>query len=474
MRIIKPVVYTLLAIAAIVFLIVGSRQTSADAPAGFTVVEYWEKWNGPEFLGMKQIVDDFNNSVGKEKKIYVRYMSMSEIDRKTLMSVAAGVPPDIAGIWDQQVAQYAAIGAAMPLDDLAKAHGITRDTYLPVFWDGCSYKGHLYSLISTPGTIALIYNKQAYQECGDALRNAGLDPNRAPRTMAEFDQYAAILDKRDADGNIVRAGYIPLQSWYVPHLGFWFGADIVDPTTGKPELDSPQMLKAFEWIQAYAKRLGPRALNDFKNSLGNFDSPQNPFLVGKEVMDTQGPWMANYIRNNKPELSELLVPLDRQWELKDRRANCVWAVAPFPSAVPGEDMISYNSFDGLMIPTGARHPNEAFEFIAYVNSQPVAEKLNMLHCKNCQLRNVSANFINNHPNPYISVFQVLAASPNAHCVPRSPIWAEIYQELINTSQAVSLEPIDADTALHHAQARMMERYERFSRIEAERERLGIN
>jgi multiple sugar transport system substrate-binding protein len=467
MKIVKLFVYILLAIAAIVFLVVGSRQTAPGAPAGFTVVEYWEKWNGPEFLGMKQIVDDFNDTVGKEKKIYVRYMSMSEIDRKTLMSIAAGVPPDIAGIWDQQVAQYAAIGAAMPLDELAAEHGITEKTYQRVFWDGCSYNGHLYALISTPGTIALIYNKQTYKECG-------LDPQHPPATMAEFDHDCEILDKRDEQGNIVRAGFIPLQSWYVPHIGFWFGADIVDPKTGQPQLDSPEMLKAFEWIQGYAKRLGPRALNDFKNSLGNFDSPQNPFLVGKEVMDTQGPWMANYIRNNKPELSEVLVPLDRQWELKDRRENCVWGVAPFPSAVEGITNVSYNSFDGLMIPMGARHPREAFEFIAYVNSRPVSEKLNTLHCKNCQLRDVDASFVANHPNPYISVFQDLAASPNAHCVPRSPIWAEIYQELINTSQAVSLEPIDADTALHQAQARMMERYKRFSYIEAKRKELGID
>ncbi|MGD0460916.1 MAG: hypothetical protein ABSB74_00360 [Tepidisphaeraceae bacterium] len=42
----------MLAVVAGVFLILGSRQTTSDVSAGFTVVEYWEKWNGPEFLGM--------------------------------------------------------------------------------------------------------------------------------------------------------------------------------------------------------------------------------------------------------------------------------------------------------------------------------------------------------------------------------------------------------------------------------------
>ena len=108
---------------------------------------------------------------------------------------------------------------------------------------------------------------------------------------------------------------------------------------------------------------------DFKNGLGNFDSPENPFLSGKIAMDQQGPWMANYIAHLKPAFSEVKVPIARQWELKDRRSNTVWGVAPFPTAVPGLTNVSYNSFDALMIPSGARHPKEAFEFMAFVNRQ---------------------------------------------------------------------------------------------------------
>ncbi len=47
---------------------------------------------------MRVIVDDFNNTVGAEKGIYVRYVSSSTINQKTLVATAAGVPPDIAGL----------------------------------------------------------------------------------------------------------------------------------------------------------------------------------------------------------------------------------------------------------------------------------------------------------------------------------------------------------------------------------------
>jgi ABC-type glycerol-3-phosphate transport system substrate-binding protein len=474
MKFIKPIIFAMLAVVAGIFLVLGSRQNASEAPPGFTVVEYWEKWVGNEANQMRIIVDDFNRTVGHDKKIYVRYMSMTDIDQKTLISIAAGVPPDITGTWDTQIAQFAAIGAVERLDDLAAADGITENYYLPVYWNGCRYEGHLYALVSTPGVVTLLYNKEIFKECGPQLRALGFGPNRPPRTLDEFDRYAAVFDLKDKDGRLQRAGYLPLQSWYIPMLGFWFGADIFDAQKHRMLLDSPEMLHAFEWIKSYSTRIGGQTLLNFQNAMGNtFDSPQNPFLVGKLVMQQQGPWMANYIMHLKPSMSQLLVPTSEEWKLKDRTENYAWGVAPFPSAVPGLDNVSYNPFDALMIPAGAKHKKEAFEFIAYVNRQDVAEKICTLHCKNCQLRHVSDHFLNHHPNPYIAIYQELAAGPNARCVPVCPIWPEIYKEMLDSAQAVTLGEEPA-VAVKLAQQRMGERYDHFVTLEQRREQLGIN
>ena len=470
---IKSIIFALLAAVGIVFLVLGSAR-GRTAPPGFVVVEYWEKWIGNEGAQMQVIVDDFNRTVGQEKKIFVHYMSMTDIDQKTLIAASAGVPPDISGLWDNQLIEFAAIGALEPLDKMAAAHGITEKSYMPVFWNSCHYNGHLYGLVSTPGTIALIYNKQIFQQCAAQLRAAGLDPDRAPRTIDEFDRYAAVLDHRDSRGEVDRAGFLPLQGWYIPMESYWFGGDIFDPVTNRLTLNSPATIRAYQWMQGYSKRLGWRTVRDFQNSLGNFDSPNNPFLVDKLVMQQQGPWMANYIQHLKPSMSAILVPKDQEYKLPDRRANYAWAVAPFPSDIPGVDDVSYNSYDVLVIPTGARHPQEAFDFIAYVNRQDVSEKLNSLHCKNCQLSHVSEAFIKNHPNPYIAVYQDLSASPHARAAPAVPIWPEVVKELTDTAQSVCLEGTDPAAALAHAQQRMQAQYDRFRQIEEKRERLGIN
>lgn len=465
----KRVIFSVLFITALWFLFDGQRAP-AVAPPGFALVRYWEKWTGNEAAQMQQIVDDFNRTVGRQKHIYVQYLSISNVDQKTLIATSAGIPPDIAGLWDQQIPQFAALGAIQPLDDLARAHDLTEQTFLPVLWEGCRYENHLYALASTVGDIALLYNKQIYHQCAAELRAAGCDPNAAPQTLDELDRCAFALTTRNHAGQIDRAGYIPLQSWYVPFTVYWFGGTLFDAERHRLLLDSPESIRAFQWIGSYSKHFGATAIQDFSSAhlLNTFDTPQNPFLTGKLVMQQQGPWMANYIDHLNPAMSQMLVPFKDQWQLADRKSNYAWAMAPFPSMVPGLKDVTYCSFDALVIPVGARHPREAFEFIAYVNRQDVAEKLNSLHGTISPLRNVSAGFLRNHPNPYIQVMEKLAGSPNAFVVPRLPIFPELFKELNDAAQAVALEGADPAVILHAAQLRLQARYEEFHKIETRR------
>jgi maltose-binding protein MalE len=124
-----------------------------------------------------------------------------------------------------------------------------------------------------------------------------------------------------------------------------------------------------------------------------------------------------------------------------------------------------------MIPRGARHKYEAFEFIAYVQRQEVMEKLCSLHCKNTPLRKVSKEFLEQHPNPYISVFQEMAASPNAHGVPPVPIWPEIAKELGDVAQAVAMQGASPKATLSAAQDRLQAKLDHFYEVQAKRDRL---
>jgi multiple sugar transport system substrate-binding protein len=420
------------------------------------VVQYWEKWTGVEQDAIQQIVDDFNSTVGREKHIYVSMLSMSNIDAKTLVATAAGVPPDVAGLWDPMVVQFGALGALQPLEKMAAAHGIVKGYYKPVYWKACHYNGHLYSLVSTPATIALFYNTRIFHENAKKLRSLGLDPDRAPQTLQELDRYAAALDtfKIGPDGrrHLDRAGYLPmLPGWYITNMPIWFGAEEWDPATKHFTLTLPGVIAAFKWIQSYSLRLGADAVTEMQTSQGGFNSVQNEFLAGTVAMEMQGPWMANYIHHWKPQMDH------------------DWAAAPFPSAV-GQKLVSYAPFDTLAIPVGAKHPEQAFEFIAYVNRQDVMEKLCMMHCKNSPLAKVSQYFLTHHPNPYIRVFEELAWSPNAHTTMQCPIAFEAGQDLLALAQGVVTLQLDPVTALEKTQRRLQAEYNNFEAKQKIRQR----
>src|SRR5689334_16220536 len=99
---------TALFLAGVAALLVFGPRTSGrpSAPAGFVEVTYWEKWTGHEGAQMQIIVDDFNKSVGRDKHIFVRCLTISEIEQRTLAATAAGVPPDVAGVTDEQIVRF--------------------------------------------------------------------------------------------------------------------------------------------------------------------------------------------------------------------------------------------------------------------------------------------------------------------------------------------------------------------------------
>jgi multiple sugar transport system substrate-binding protein len=246
--------------------------------------------------------------------------------------------------------------------------------------------------------------------------------------------------------------------WYVPFTTIWFGGSVWDARSHRIDLLSPPVVAAFDWIGSYTARLGQAALGQFQAGFGNFNSPQNAFLAGEVAMVQQGPWMANYIEELNPSMNRWKMSKadERRLPYDQRKQNYEWGVAPFPSAVPGATDVSYVAFDALVIPRGCPHKKEAFEFIAFVNRQDEMEKLCSLHCKNSPLAKVSQSFIDNHPNPYIDVFERLARSPNARPTPQCPISREVVDELnvvaldVSSGQATARQALTA--AQHHIDA----------------------
>ena len=225
------------------------------------------------------------------------------------------------------------------------------------------------------------------------FREAGLDPDRPPRSIAELEEFNLKLVKHRPDGRLDKIGFLPEEPfWWDSMWGFWFGAKLWD---GHHQVtaNSPENVAAYRWVQTYPERFGADNLLTMRDGFGNFASPQSPFLCGRLAMELQGVWIYNYIKTYAPPDFE-------------------WGVAPFPTSdpdkLPGFGLVET---DVLVVPNGAKHPQESFEFIRYVNSRKPMEKLCLGQLKFSPLRECSPDFLANHPNPHIKEFLALAQSP---------------------------------------------------------------
>jgi multiple sugar transport system substrate-binding protein len=442
-RSLKHIVSAALILTGGALLAFGPRA-GGELPKGFVIVDYWEKWTGEEEAAMKVIVDDFNNTVGRDKHIYVRYLSTSDVETKTLVATAAGIPPDVAGLYNQDVSEFGAMNSLEPLDDLAAAHHITAEQYKKVYWDEGHYDGHLYGLVSTAYDVGLFYNKSLFAEAAERLRARGLDPNRAPRSIAELDQYAEAIDRIDRTGRITLAGFLPNEpGWYLNYICLWFGGSWWDEANHKFTFTSPNVVGAYEWAESYSKRLGASHMTQFQSSVGAFDTPMNSFLAPSVAMVLQGAFFARFIQHNAPSMAGH------------------WGAAPFPTADPNLKDVTYCNCDVLCIPRGSKHKAEAFEFIAFVNSQPEMEKLATLHAKISPLSRVSPDFFKHSINPYIDVFDRLAASPNAHATEAVPTLNEIQDEMNVFHQKLFLQQVTPEEGLRQLQDRLQQKYDQF-------------
>jgi multiple sugar transport system substrate-binding protein len=418
-------------IVALFVSLFAKSASAQSAPGSDRVhVKYWDKWTGSEKDAMQAVVDDFNAS---QSRIFVDFLSVSLVPRKTLTATAGGNPPDLAGLWANEVADFADKEALTPLDDFARGTIVRRERFLPVYWEMCVYEGRLFALPTTPAVIALLWNKEHF-------RAAGLDPERPPRTIAELDAYAEKLTKVDG-ARIAQVGFLPSQPVWWPHFWPYFFHGALWDGKSQITLDTPENVRAFAWAQAYAKRFGVTALENLSSSFGDLASAQDPFMSGKLSMIIQGVWMGNYISQFAPHLD--------------------WGAAPFPSVSASDPPMGVVDTDIIVIPRGAPHPREAFEFARFLMEQRSLEKLNLGQQKNSPLKDVSDDFYRRHKNPYIRMYQALASSPGAVvATPQMSVWQEYRSEIAHAFQRMWLLEATPEQALAEAGARIQQSLER--------------
>lgn len=332
----------LLAAVSLVFfawLLVRPESRAARKYPERQEVRFWHMWLGEWKDVVERIVDDFNESQDVYEVIPLSIPG-AEADTKLLLSVAGGNPPDVMAQWNCVIPAWATRKVIRPLDDFMTPEEFQefKDTCFPVIWKIGEYDSHLYGLCCGLNVRALYYRPSHFKE-------AGLDPDRPPRTVSELDAMAEKLTIVSPDGEIKRAGFVP----DVPL--FWsppFGVSYYDSTTKELLIDTPGHLKLLEWVASYRTKYGLDNLIKFESAQQAGASGQLdwPFITGQYSMVLDGQWRVEQLARFAPDLD--------------------YRTAPLPMADEGGwENAGYSNGNFMIIPSGAKCAQGGWEFMKF-------------------------------------------------------------------------------------------------------------
>lgn len=407
-------------------LLVGCGESRV--PAGRVEVDVWSGWTGAEAKSFQSLVDDFNR---EHPKIFVRNLGGVTDSTKVTRAITAGAPPDVFTVWNAaDVGPLAHYGAIRDLSEEYRASGLKDSDFVPSALRICRYQGRLISLPILMDANALMWNKAAFRE-------AGLDPDRPPQTLQELKDYATRLTKKDAKGNITQLGMLlpgtTLLSWLS-------GGGFLDPKTGAITADTPQNIAAFQYYKDLVNAMGGREnVQAFGSGFGQGQGPNNPFFVGKVAMMISGEWIPSWIEKYAPKLEYGVAPIPYDVNHPERK---------------GTTLIAVNQ---LAIPTDAKHPKEAWEFLRWLQRKDVqvrfAEALNNLPSTLAALHDPALTTGSPRKENF-GKFCEIAQSPNARGFPVTPV-SQLYQdELGRATEFVLYGTKTPEQALRDVQAKV--------------------
>ena len=187
------------------------KETQADAKTGeqsnetkksseTVELEYWIAGDPRRTPVYEKSVEEFMK-VNPDIKVKVveEVGDNTQIQQKLMTMISSGSAPGVVQVDTMYVKDMAKAGTIVPMTGFEGARELSEEIFEgaqePLIVDG-----EIYGYPIRANSIQLVYNKKMF-------RDAGLDPEKPPKTFEELAEYAEKLTKRDSSGNVLVYGY---------------------------------------------------------------------------------------------------------------------------------------------------------------------------------------------------------------------------------------------------------------------------
>jgi multiple sugar transport system substrate-binding protein len=393
---------------------------AVSTPASAEDMQMWERSGGNK--GMVDILVEMWNAENPDRKIVLTYIPHAEMVAKLAQAIASGEVPDLMGLDLIYGPQFEAAGQLVDITDYFKDDP-TLKTASPGHMMVGAYEDRLYGVPLYADVSALFYNK-------DLFRQAGLDPEKPPTSLAEIRDYA---DKITALGGDVKGYFLPgscagCNIFTVGPLMWASGATIEADASGEP-LVGDGVKEVLQWARDMIK-----AGNVHEDARAeNGETFHLRFGSGKVGMMGTGNFNITLAREQNPGMD--------------------FGIALLPGVEPGS-AASFIGGDLVTIPKGSKRVEDAVAFMKFLLSDKVqvegyAKALNLT---------TRADMVDNE---YFKAEPLVQDVAKALEVGRTPYTLKFF-ELINSPQGPWLQMLqrayytdeDLDQIIADAKAQM--------------------
>ena len=229
----------------------GAASAGASGSAEVTKLTFWYAWKDQIEENNKERVQEFNETVGKEKGIEVtaEYQgSYTDLHSKLQSAFVANEEPAVSVMGITSIKTFADGGIIQPLTDLVAEEDI-KDFY-PGLMENCYVDNTLYGVPYLRSTPVLYYNKTLFKK-------AGLDPEKGPSDWDELTAMSKQLEKAGVKGY----GFLS-DEWHYEAFIRSNGGDTLNKEQNKATFNEQPGIEMAEYLR-----------NGIKNS--NFKEPLN-------------------------------------------------------------------------------------------------------------------------------------------------------------------------------------------------------
>ena len=375
-----------------------------------TVITFWNGFTGSDRETLEALVKEYNETNDKNIEVQMDIMPWDSFYQKLATALPVGEGPDILAMATERIGSYADPGALAAVDDIYSS-GIVDETVVPeTLKENLKYDGKYYGVPMNFATLLLYYNKTIFEE-------AGLDPEKAPETWEELEQYAQQIVEKTGKYGFDMAVKDTTPMWCIMLWGN--GGDIIKD--GKAVFNSPENVETVtRWAENIRdKKFGPEVLTG-----GEIDKL---FESQKLAMYFCGPWATNGFTN----------------------AGIDYGVAQAPKG-PKEQVTQANAV-GMYMTSSSKNKEAVYDCFGWWNSKDTQVKWS-LGTGFPPARTDIADDERMKENPYIAEF-AKPANESKMYLQQLTNFAEVdTQAIVPAFEKILLENADVQEALDEANA----------------------